>query len=569
MSSRSSKVRATIEARSRQERFKTKKDKKANQSTATNVETGRISKQKLSAVLGNDKQVGDVSPKSQKVDSLESIREAVQRLIELNKDKLSDSQLVDLIASFYLVTNQCLKKCKTGSMAQVTQGPVEVNQSVTEERKQDSLSQSTDAIIEEAKKSTSNERPISLLEKKRLQWLQERAMVFEIHSISRIVTELELLESDRAKSVMDLSAETDIIGGKMQTTAARPVLSAKNYHRVQRCHYLSGLPVGEDPRTEADLKEQQRRQWLAELDRQVEERRVARERERLQLLSVKTADDIMGASCAVGAESKSSAAKCDVKSVSFGRGRGLADLLGKQDTDSAARRQQQLELQVAYAEQIRERTERRRREREEEARMEAEEAARLEADCARLRREQEAESARRRENEATKHAVVVEAQERASREAKVPESEMTYKKRTRGNVQRPSCNTDHIPRSSNRTPSHQRGTADGGERMTKPKFGSTYTLSNRDHVVDGDLQNKQYAPRRLPVVNTESTLPAVASNTDIITTATHPTSDFFSAITDPDFAYPQASRDSALQQVSRIKENLARRRHELRSMQNF
>lgn len=39
----------------------------------------------------------------------ESIEKAVQRLIELNKDKLSDSQLVDLVASFYLVTNQCLK----------------------------------------------------------------------------------------------------------------------------------------------------------------------------------------------------------------------------------------------------------------------------------------------------------------------------------------------------------------------------------------------------------------------------------------------------------------------------
>lgn len=54
---------------------------------------------------------------------------------------------------------------------------------------------------------------------------------------------------------------------------------------------------------------------------------------------------------------------------------------------------------MAYAEQIRERAERRRQEREAEARIEAEEAARLEADCARLRQEQEAELARRREDE--------------------------------------------------------------------------------------------------------------------------------------------------------------------------
>lgn len=93
-------------------------------------------------------------------------------------------------------------------------------------------------------------------------------------------------------------------------------------------------------------QEQQRRQWLAELDRQVEERRVARERERLQSLSVETADDIKEAARAMGVERESCAAKCDVKSASFGRGRGLADLLGKQNTDSAAKRQQQLELQV-------------------------------------------------------------------------------------------------------------------------------------------------------------------------------------------------------------------------------
>lgn len=57
MSSRTSKARETVEARARQERFKTKKDKKANNSKVLDAGAGQISKQKLSAVLGNDKQV--------------------------------------------------------------------------------------------------------------------------------------------------------------------------------------------------------------------------------------------------------------------------------------------------------------------------------------------------------------------------------------------------------------------------------------------------------------------------------------------------------------------------------
>ncbi|EUB54740.1 hypothetical protein EGR_10402 [Echinococcus granulosus] len=496
--------------------------------------------------------------------SEETIEEAVQRLIQLNKDKLSDSQLLDLIASFYLVTNQCLKKCKTDPSAQLKQKPAEVTSKMIEERKQDNFSGNTDESTDEDEKVPPTERPISLLERKRLQWLRERA-------------ELEHLERDRAKSVMDLTAEADMIGGKMQSTVARNVLSAKNHHRFQRCHYLAGLPVGEDPHAEAELKEQQRRQWLAELDRQVEERRVARERERLRRLSVETANHIKEATCATGTDRECSAAQCDVKSASFGRGRGLADLLGKQDIDSAAKRQQQLELQEAYAEQIRERAERRRQEREVEARTEAEEAARLEEERARLRKEQEAELAHRREAEvrasfptakAAEHAAVMQVREEAIRETRGAQGGMACKKRTQG-VQRPSRNTSLIPRPSNRTSSQQRSTDDVGEKMTKPKFGSALTISNRDRAKDGDLPVKQCPPRGLPVVRTESTLPPVPLPTSTATAVACPTSDFLSAIADPDFAYPQTSRDSALRQVSRIKENLAQRQHELRSMQNI
>uniref|UniRef100_A0A915EVU4 CCDC66 domain-containing protein n=1 Tax=Echinococcus canadensis TaxID=519352 RepID=A0A915EVU4_9CEST len=583
MNTSSSKVRTITGTQARLGRSTTKNDKKNNHCTSFNVNAGHISQQKLSTLLGSAKQAeneplesrmsdpsrGFSSSKGMKVEdtssplegsdalslkSEETIEEAVQKLIQLNKDKLSDSQLLDLIASFYLVTNQCLKKCKTDPLAQLKQKPVEVTSKMIEERKQDNFPGNTDESTEEDEKVPPTERPISLLERKRLQWLRERA-------------ELEHLERDRAKSVMDLTAEADMIGGKMQSTVARNVLSAKNHHRFQRCHYLAGLPVGEDPHAEAELKEQQRRQWLAELDRQVEERRVARERERLRRLSVETADDIKEATCATGMDRECSAAQCDVKSASFGRGRGLADLLGKQDIDSAAKRQQQLELQ-AYAEQVRERAERRRQEREVESRTEAEEAARLEEERARLRKEQEAELAHRREAEAAEHAAVMQVREEAIRETRGAQGGMACKKRTQG-VQRPSRNTSRIPRPSNRTSSQQRSTDDVGEKMTKPKFGSALTISNRDRAKDGDLRVKQCPPRGLPVVRTESTLPPVPLPTSTATAVACPTSDFLSAIADPDFAYPQTSRDSALRQVSRIKENLAQRQHELRSMQNI
>ncbi|VDM32986.1 unnamed protein product [Hydatigera taeniaeformis] len=606
MSAKSSRVPATIGTRTRQEGFKTRKGKETTHSTATGTDVGHVSQKKLSAILGNDKQAenplskppnsdsaGEFKlPKSTKVEDTsgclenpddstitnkESVDEAVRRLIELNKDKLSESQLVDLIASFYLVTNQCLKKCKTDITAQIEPECIETNPKMIGEMEQESHSNEMDDGNGSAKLAVT-ERPISLLERKRLQWLQERA-------------ELELLERDRTRSEMDLSGKADTIGGKMQSAATRSVLSAKNYHRFQRCHYLAGLAVGEDPHTEATLKEQQRRQWLVELDRQVEERRMARERERLQNFT-ETADGIKEGRRAAGVERPSGTAQCDVKSVSFGRGRGLADLFEKQDSDSAAKRQQQLELQMAYAEQIRERAERRRQEREAEARREAEETARLEAERARLRQEHETELSRRREAEVTRHAAMAEAQERASKEAKVLETRLAYKKRTQGNVRRPSRSTSYVPLSSGRTSCQQGNLAGVLEKMKKQKFGSTYTISDQRkycHLIvkqlkvsstnysecsiasdraDVSLQDKQCASSALPTVYTESTLPSVSFTANTAIAAALPASDFLSAITDPDFAYPQvlkssphldlvtiASRDSALRQVSRIKED--------------
>ena len=96
------------------------------------------------------------------------------------------------------------------------------------------------------------------------------------------------------------------------------------------------------------LQEQHRRQWLAELDRQVEERRMAREQERLQHPAVNEPgdyhhynDDKMKATSALYDTNH-----VESKSTNFGRGRGLADLLGKQYTDSSSKRQRQLDLRV-------------------------------------------------------------------------------------------------------------------------------------------------------------------------------------------------------------------------------
>lgn len=77
---------------------------------------------------------------------------------------------------------------------------------------------------------------------------------------------------------------------------------------------------------------------------------MARERERLKHLeweSTSTQIDRENSNTLAKVEPSSTAsAYTDVKSVSYGRGRGLADLMGRQNLDSAIKRQQQQELKV-------------------------------------------------------------------------------------------------------------------------------------------------------------------------------------------------------------------------------
>ncbi|VUZ42126.1 unnamed protein product, partial [Hymenolepis diminuta] len=294
----------------------------------------------------------------------------------------------------------------------------------------------------------SSNRPLTLLERKRLQWVQENE-------------ELARPSKGRAFSTVyyPTMAEDVIHHDKAQN----PAPPAKNHYQYKRCNYLAGLPVGEDPLAEAELREQKRRQWLADLDQQIEERRIARERERLKNLALDSAPSRGGQEID---SSLTRSAYVEVKSTGYGRGRGLADLMGRQESDSATKRQQQQELKPA---------------------------------------------------------------------------------------------------------SQPRSRLNDLEKIKKAQFGSTYTIPNptgRPNSGSIEVRNQNRIKKDAPtVVRTESTLISSTSPHPPSFPPNHPTSDFLSAIADPDFTCPQVSRDSALREVFRIKENLVKRQNELRSMQ--
>lgn len=78
------------------------------------------------------------------------------------------------------------------------------------------------------------------------------------------------------------------------------------------------------------------------MDQQIEEKRIARERERLKNLELDAMPPRGG-----GEEIDASSSQSEVRSTGYGRGRGLADLMGRQASDSATKRQQQQELKVS------------------------------------------------------------------------------------------------------------------------------------------------------------------------------------------------------------------------------
>ncbi|VDD77881.1 unnamed protein product [Mesocestoides corti] len=572
--------------------------------------------QASSVTVSPQKDVSAEPSKTSQTFNEATVDEAVRKLIELNKDKLSESQLVDLIASFYLVTNQCLKRSNASSPTQVKKN--QEDQLLDEGRahnvdNEDACKVDANNHAEENDEKDQVEQRApsleftSLRERKRQQWLSERA-------------ELEKLQNanggggvmgvgvDRRQPKTSGDGATRLSGATPTTPAMPPV--EVDHHRFQHRNYPGGLVIGEDPQMAAELREKQRRQWLADLERQIEEKRLAREREK------QVADE----SCSSGrsetpvylrkieAEGRGGGggggewdqashisghdltpARGDLES-SFRRGRGMADLQGKQNQDVMTKRQQQMELHAVYAEQIREKAERRRLEKEQEAREEAEEAARIEEERERLRREQAAEASRRREIEAAMHVAMQEAQENARsyaarEEARRPHPPSTLHVDSRSHFRNPADTPkySHAPsRVQERLPTRNR-------RQSNANLGVTYTLSNQEGPHDDTPQETRnnfgwMTPpneaaedtARIGVIRTESSLlapPAVATK--------HPSSDFLSAITDPDYAQPESpglpkpsatnptmsSRNSALKHVSRIKQNLALRQHELRSMQ--
>ncbi|KAM3187837.1 hypothetical protein ACTXT7_001534 [Hymenolepis weldensis] len=569
MSLGSAKIRTEFENRARQERLNNRKIN-ASDTNISSTKAGHVSQTKLAQILSKNEQAQfnhkaqtskppqrSISQNVQEVDykngilnsfdnsslTNEIIKEALDRLIELNKDKLTDSQLVDLISSFYIVTNQCLKQFNANSVDSAIYTSVESQSAENINKNEANLSEESIERPKVTQMVDSSNRPLTLLERKRLQWVQEN-----------VLEELARPSKGRAFSTVyyPTMAEGVIHHDKAQNLAP-PV---KDHHQYKRCNYLAGLPVGEDPLAEAELKEQKRRKWLADLDQQIEERRIARERERLKNLALDSAPPR-------GGQEIDSSAYVEVRSTGYGRGRGLADLMGRQESDSAAKRQQQQELKEAYAEQMREREERRQKEREAEAKADAavEEAVRLEIERERrLNEEKEFKLTQRRRK------AELGAQERI-----IGKAAENIRKQHQSNTQHSSRSVSRIPCPTNRPASQPRSRLNDLEKIKKTQFGSTYTIPNptgRPNSGSVEVRNQNRIKKDAPtVVRTESTLISSTSSHPPSFPPNRPTSDFLSAIADPGFAYPQVSRDSALREVFRIKENLVKRQNELRSMQ--
>ncbi|VUZ42127.1 unnamed protein product [Hymenolepis diminuta] len=212
---------------------------------------------------------------------------------------------------------------------------------------------------------------------------------------------------------------------------------------------------------------------------------------------------------------------------------------------------------------MREREERRQKEREAEAKADAaaEKAVRLEIERERrLNEEQEIKLAQRHRK------AELEAQEII-----VGKAAVNSRKQQQSNTQHSSRSVSRILCPTNRPASQPRSRLNDLEKIKKAQFGSTYTIPNptgRPNSGSIEVRNQNRIKKDAPtVVRTESTLISSTSPHPPSFPPNHPTSDFLSAIADPDFTCPQVSRDSALREVFRIKENLVKRQNELRSMQ--
>uniref|UniRef100_A0A0X3P5N9 CCDC66 domain-containing protein n=2 Tax=Schistocephalus solidus TaxID=70667 RepID=A0A0X3P5N9_SCHSO len=463
MSLASAGLQSCLREQARVEKRRTKPVKQTKKSNSKEqLSIGMISQRKLSNVMEGLNKVPQLangpplsSPAPNCVGNMPwpntddpVLDEAVKAIVELNKSNLSREQLVDLLASFYYVTDRYFRQEMT-RLGEATPYPAPANYKAP--------SQGTDHCWKPNDSKRQDQLPRS---------------------------------------------------GPV-ASCARTVASS----HVPSNSIQGGFFIGEDPRIIAAQKERQRQEWLAELDRQVQEKRALKEREKTLVMSEDTRtqaprtpvylrhiDPVDGGSAQCddrvprlhvvdsplppplpvnGTQESSPSAlngtppeepnpahqQLQLRNIpnkntsteqGFSRGRGLADLEERSNEAAMKRKQQQLELQAAYDKQIKEREARRKEERERLLREELEEAERIARERQRMEQEMRAEELRRRENQL------------ATQEQKREKERSFQRPPSRGKVQSPgtaatekqmSAVDSPVPKMDKRLPSEERQVA--------------------------------------------------------------------------------------------------------------
>ncbi|KAL7062244.1 hypothetical protein AAHC03_01771 [Spirometra sp. Aus1] len=388
-----------------------------------------------------------------------TLDEAVRKLVELNRDKLSHEQLVDLLASFYYVTNRYFPQRSNQPPA----NPPEKYKDLESCHQPVAYIPETSVSAEKTNDEVSPSQSVfSLREKKKMQWMKEQEEMSRLSEASSCPAPANY----QAPSGADVYWKPDELDNQDHLPLGSPVVPTSIARTVPIPHIppnntQGGFFIGEDPKVMAAQRERQRREWLAELDRQVQEKRALREREKTRVLNEEMKSQVpctpvylrhIDPSDAGGAQCDDRVPRLHVVDVPpppsqpaqsqpvlngiheaspstrdrttpevinptyqqpplrdllnqntpaeqvFSRGRGLADLEERSKQEAIKRRQQQLELQAAYDKQIKEREARRKEERERLMREELEEAKRIARERQRMEQEMRAEELRRREN---------------------------------------------------------------------------------------------------------------------------------------------------------------------------
>ncbi|BHF57967.1 hypothetical protein SprV_0100091600 [Sparganum proliferum] len=221
-------------------------------------------------------------PRSCSEDS--TLDEAVKKLVELNRDKLSHEQLVDLLASFYYVTNRYFPQLTFQSIPKPFEQYTDLESchqpvtyipeaSVSAEKNNDEVSLSQSVF--------------SLREKKKIQWMKEQEEMSRLSEASSCPAPANY---QAPSSGADVYWKPDDLDNQDQLPLGSPAVPTSIARTVPIPHIppdntQGGFFIGEDPKVMAAQRERQRQEWLAELDRQVQEKRALREREKIRVLS--------------------------------------------------------------------------------------------------------------------------------------------------------------------------------------------------------------------------------------------------------------------------------------------